>query len=412
VGQALEARIRKLQDLCWSAADPDGRCFVHMADAYRRAGDLLEARRVLRDGTDRHPDFVSGHVVSAWVSLDQGRPEQAAESYRAVLALDPRNIVALRGLAGILEQDGDLESAVDLLEELLEEDSTDPGLPARIKDMKDRLVTAVQAQSPEEGESATLLRSAWGDLEKVAGELDWGSAALQEDLSPKGEALSEEWTEMDVDAEAETGAEADPGVEAEAKTRELADDDGEEPLEPWVAEDGVPAPGLRGGRDSLVTSTLGEIYLRQGYLEWAEEIFLSLLDRNPGSADLLERVEDIRALRRQRERVKPSDQLAPDPIVSIEDLAPGTILPIEDLAPDTILPAEDLPPGTIFSIQDLSPEVVVSIETLAPEGMVPVESPASGPPPVKCRDGHDREEGRTGDRRALDAFQAWLDSLP
>jgi hypothetical protein len=131
--------------------------------------------------------------------------------------------------------------------------------------------------------------------------LDWGSAALQEDLSPKGEALSEEWTEMDVDAEAESRrrprrTRGGQEVEAEAKTRELSEvDDGEEPLEPWVAEDGVPAPGLRGGRDSLVTSTLGEIYLRQGYLEWAEEVFLSLLDRNPGSADLLERVEDIRA---------------------------------------------------------------------------------------------------------------------
>jgi tetratricopeptide (TPR) repeat protein len=86
----------------------------------------LKLGRVLREGTDRHPDFVSGHVVSAWVSLRPGASGQAAESYRAVLALDPRNIVALRGLAGILEQEGDLESAVDLLEELLEEDSIDP----------------------------------------------------------------------------------------------------------------------------------------------------------------------------------------------------------------------------------------------------------------------------------------------
>jgi tetratricopeptide (TPR) repeat protein len=463
VGQALEARIRKLQDLCWSAADPDGRCFVHLADAYRRAGDLLEARRVLRDGTDRHPDFVSGHVVSAWVSLDQGHPDQAAESYRAVLALDPRNIAALRGLAGILEQEGEVEPALELLEELLEEDSTDVGLPARIEDLKDRLVAVVQGKSPEEGESESLLRSAWGDLEEMAEALDWGSAALQEDLSPEGEDLSEEWTEMDVEAEAEVeaeaGVEAETGVEAEAKTREIPEDDGEEPLEPWVAEDGVPAPGLKGKRDSLVTSTLGEIYLRQGYLEWAEEVFLSLLDRDPGSADLLERVEKIRALRRERERVKRSeaesdpteagvsvevpvpaiiltiDDLAPDPIVSIEDLAPGTILPIEDLAPgtilpiedlapgtilpiedlapDTILPAEDLAPGTIFSIPDLSPEVVVSIESLAPDGIVPVEALAPDPPAVKGRDGHDKEEEvRTGDRRALDAFQAWLDSLP
>lgn len=50
MGQPLEVHIRELQELYWSAADPDGRGFVHLADALRRAGDLREAHRVLREG--------------------------------------------------------------------------------------------------------------------------------------------------------------------------------------------------------------------------------------------------------------------------------------------------------------------------------------------------------------------------
>ena len=75
MGQPLEFHIRKLQEFYWSAADPDGRGFVPLADALRRAGEHWEARRVLREGLKRHPDYLSGYVVAAWLSLDQGRRE-------------------------------------------------------------------------------------------------------------------------------------------------------------------------------------------------------------------------------------------------------------------------------------------------------------------------------------------------
>ena len=55
MGQPLEVHIRKLQEFYWSEHDPDGRGFVPLADALRRAGDFREAHRLLRDGLDGTP---------------------------------------------------------------------------------------------------------------------------------------------------------------------------------------------------------------------------------------------------------------------------------------------------------------------------------------------------------------------
>ena len=43
MGQPLEVHIRKLQEFYWSEADPEGRGFVPLADALRKAGEFLLA---------------------------------------------------------------------------------------------------------------------------------------------------------------------------------------------------------------------------------------------------------------------------------------------------------------------------------------------------------------------------------
>jgi tetratricopeptide (TPR) repeat protein len=464
VVQGLEAQIRKLQDLCWSGADPDGRAFVLLADAHRRAAELLEARRVLREGLNRHPDFASGHVVSAWVSRDQGKGDEAVDSFRAALDLDPRNIAALRGLAELLLEAGELGSALAVLEDLLEEDPMDVGLPDRIKELKAKLEEPGDAGEggPTVEPSEDPLLAAWGDLDVVAEELDWGSAALQEDSGEMEEGGGgEEGRGPEPDAP-EVLAEVEAVAESGRETRETDDPqegfpepDAPEPEEwvegtpePWVAEDGVPAPSLRGGRDSLVTPTLGEIYLRQGYLEWAEEVFLNLVDRDPGTPALRERLAEIQSLRRERERVTRTGQLEPstsqpDPssdapgpamiltiggltreaVDSVQEVDPSSVVPVQDLAPDEIhpngilapeliVPVESLAPELIVPVESLAPELIVPVESLAPDTVVPVESLLPDPPregsPVRL------ETGKMGEPRreeALDAFQAWLESL-
>ena len=49
--------IAKLETLF--AAHPEGRIFTHLAEAYRKAGELDRAREVLDTGLARHADYSS-----------------------------------------------------------------------------------------------------------------------------------------------------------------------------------------------------------------------------------------------------------------------------------------------------------------------------------------------------------------
>lgn len=431
MGQPLEVHIRKLQEFYWSEADPDGRGFVPLADALRRAGDLREAHRLLRDGLTRHPDYLSGHVVAAWLSMDRGLLGEAEARFKAALELDPKNIAALKGLAEVLLDQGEIPAALELLETLNGEDPTDLSLPARILELRTKLEDEEAAAAEEEGPSPPL----WEDPDRAADEVDLASAVLQPDASGL--------------APSEVGA---PGEEAPG--------DGELP------EDGEP---------TLVTSTLGEVYLRQGLAEQAAGVFLTLLADDPENEHLKHRLEEaqglIEAQRLQAQELEadgagplpaveelvregiptigetespvpvmepglvtevvpieslapdktdtvPIADLAPEEVVSLEDLAPDEVVPVADLAPvetvsiSALAPVEPVPIGSLapdgpIPIGSLAPDGPVTIESLAPDGPIPIEALAPATPAAS----YPASEGGNGRDPTVDAFERWLDKI-
>jgi hypothetical protein len=46
--------------------------------------------------------------------------------------------------------------------------------------------------------------------------------------------------------------------------------------------------------DQMITKTLAEIYLQQGHLEKAYEIFKALLERDPSDLEVKERLKELR----------------------------------------------------------------------------------------------------------------------
>ncbi len=431
MGQPLEVHIRKLQEFYWSDADPDGRGFVPLADALRRAGDFREAHRLLREGLGRCPDFLSGHVVAAWLSVDQGRLEEAESSFETALELDPKNIAALRGLAEVFLDRGEVGSALVFLEALLQEDPIDQDLPNRVSELRVQAKTLDEADPDQDLEPEPTV---WEDPDGVAEELNWDAASLQPDSSPGP--FPEEPEE-------------------------------ESPSVP-VVEDGEPIPDPEELAHALVTSTLGEIYLRQSLFSQAETVFETLLHGDPENEHLKHRLDEARKLLRAEEaeveaeegdgpisteeEIVPISFLAPDElhgtpeeeeeketatadgVVPIEALAPAEVVPIESLAPDRIgpIPAakpvpesvpsidalapdevisiEALAPDEVISIDALAPDEVISIDALAPDEVVPIESLAPEYPPHQAPGGVP-EGDDSGRDPTIDAFERWLDDL-
>lgn len=116
------AEIAKLEALY--AANPDGRIFTHLAEAYRKAGDLERARQTVEEGLSRHSDYPSAHVVRGRVLWDLGEVEAAEHAFRRVLELDAENRVALRGLGDLAREAGRPAEALEHYRALL---LLDPG---------------------------------------------------------------------------------------------------------------------------------------------------------------------------------------------------------------------------------------------------------------------------------------------
>jgi len=117
---AYTSEIEKLEKR-W-AENPKGRNFAPLADAYRKAGELDRAIELCTAGLERHPDYVSAHIVFGRCLMDQKNDPGASDVFRKVLALDPENVLALKILADIAERGHRYDEAVDWLTRLLSAD--------------------------------------------------------------------------------------------------------------------------------------------------------------------------------------------------------------------------------------------------------------------------------------------------
>ena len=117
---AYTSEIEKLERR-W-AENPKGRNFAPLADAYRKAGELDRAIELCQSGLERHPDYVSAHIVYGRCLIDMKNDAAAGQTFQRVLALDPENIIALKILGEIAERNNRFDEAVDWLGRLLNAD--------------------------------------------------------------------------------------------------------------------------------------------------------------------------------------------------------------------------------------------------------------------------------------------------
>jgi tetratricopeptide (TPR) repeat protein len=95
--------------------DPASRQFLALADEYRRQGKHKEAIEVLQGGLAQNPSAVAGHVALGRLLQQNGRLDEALDSFHAALKLDPQNLVALRQTADLHLSRGDKVEAIKKL---------------------------------------------------------------------------------------------------------------------------------------------------------------------------------------------------------------------------------------------------------------------------------------------------------
>lgn len=137
--------ITKLQEEY--ARHPEGRLFVHLADAYRRSGDLERARDLLQQGLQQHDDYLSARILLAEVHTEMGEAEQARVIWREVLEQDPENERALRAAADLAYLSGHHQEALTHFRRLQEIGMDDDEVRALVREL-DTALAAPEADAP------------------------------------------------------------------------------------------------------------------------------------------------------------------------------------------------------------------------------------------------------------------------
>ncbi len=194
---AYASEIEKLEKR-W-LENPRGRNFAPLADAYRKAGEIDRAIELCVSGLERHPDYVSAHIVYGRCLMDQKNDVGAEEVFKKVLSLDPENIIALKVLAEIAERGSRHDEAVDWLSRLLAADPMNGDAEEHLKQARSKAAAAKAAAAaappepvvepvveaiPEPRQSAVKPAAELIDLDAIAA-TDAPTAAMSQPSFPQ-----------------------------------------------------------------------------------------------------------------------------------------------------------------------------------------------------------------------------------
>ena len=102
----------------WSdelARDPSSLVFIPLAEALRQQGELQLAQKFVIRGLQRHPHNAEAHDGLARIMADLGDLQSAFDEWDMVSRLQPGHVGAIKGMAFIRFQQGRMEEAEQLL---------------------------------------------------------------------------------------------------------------------------------------------------------------------------------------------------------------------------------------------------------------------------------------------------------
>ncbi len=354
---ATSPRIRELKQRL--EKDPASRAFLDLAKAYQAAGDLKSSTRVCRQGLEKHPRYHSARVLLGKLLLETKELGGAISELGRVVGEAPENLLARRLLAEAQSEDGRRDQALETYKSLLRlqpadeetltrisalEGATDegPALSANpvVEAAADPVAEAVEeaaaeAATPSRGVETLDMRPDPGDPEEMAPprtesrpierpspalkaargtrpapEMIPPTAVLGAPLAGTNSPLEQPTRSMEV---APTAAFYPPSAElpgsADRPTQILDLADMERSAPPSNEEARtvmLAAPDLKPpeaatpatehlASEALPTPTLADLYLEQGLPAEAEKVYLKLLEGDPGNQEIHERLARLRA---------------------------------------------------------------------------------------------------------------------
>lgn len=224
--------------------DPNSIVFAPLAEAYRKAGMLDEAIATAKDGLQLHPNYLSGLVALGRAYYDKGMLREAEAELEQVVKIAPDNIIAANILAEIRQSSGEGKPQAVPIQE-----STAPNTP---------VVSQPVGGNDEDVEEIEPL-----ELEEVTEDQDDLGAVFAPDFF-QSEAIP---------SESETPVLENPSADEESEI---------------IQEEEV-AP-----KKEITTETIAELYIKQGYIDRAIDIYQTLCDAQPENEEIKKKLANLK----------------------------------------------------------------------------------------------------------------------
>ncbi len=289
--------------------DPASYCFAPLSEVYLRAGLLDDALATARTGTKRYPGFVAGQMALARACHQKGLFDECQRALEVVTAAMPEHAEAGRLLARLYADAGREREAARILRVLLDFCPGDMTARVELESLERR-----QAGSLPE-EELELIELAEDDIiEEPEAEL---GPVPQEDylverVRPVAPAIADPWAGI-----AAAGEVAPQEPMAESAALETVWGMPEQQLADTVAT----APA----QDPLVTPTMAELYVTQGFPARAIELYRAIVAANPQNLDAAVRLAEL-------ERQASSLEAGQAAVAAMEQVSAPVELPNEGTA--------------------------------------------------------------------------------
>jgi tetratricopeptide (TPR) repeat protein len=321
----INAKIEELQFRI--KTDPKSRLFFPLAEELRKNGRLPDAEQVLRTGLVVHATYLSAWVSLGRVLREQGKNADAVDALNTALQVDPGNVVAARLLADAYFDLGEKVEAIKKYKLVHALMPSDEELEAKIAQLDRDLNPAPSepAAPVVEEQSSPFAETETGPPAEPESELPFGAAA-DVPFAPPRESPFDETAPIThtIESPFDTGDETpmsaqhveSPFEEPSAYTETALEI--EQPAGMHVEEAPLPAETLWAEEpqanetaadvfapsepeaaaqddDVTATTTMADLYVRQGLIDDARKIYEHLLQRDPYDDDVRAKLEALDA---------------------------------------------------------------------------------------------------------------------
>jgi len=337
----ITAKIEELQFRI--KTDPKSRLFFPLAEELRKNGKLAEAEQVLRTGLGVHSTYLSAWVSLGRVLREQHKNAEAVEALTKALQVDPGNVVAARLLAdayldlgekveaikkyklvhALMPSDEELEARIDQLDRDLQPAPVTTEVGSRESGVEEPPESSLRTQNTLSDQfESPFADSQLGAHSQSEPDVEELRHPTPDTRHPEPQAdspfddttpiLRTEERPFDTDDEIPMAAQHDDSPFEEqsgytAAALEIEHPEGmhieEAPLvaevpTPWTVEAAdvfAPAEAEPAPQEDDVTSTttMADLYVRQGLVDDARKIYQHMLERDPANDELRSKLEAL-----------------------------------------------------------------------------------------------------------------------